>query len=156
MSPKRIITIAFYVLVLIVSVVGLVKIFGSSSLGTTPEEMLGDNGIQSGTGILIILSIVLMVIIAAVTFLLSPVLNIIQNPKGFLRSLIGVGVLLVVFLIGYAMAGEEVTPVYQSMGIDTPGKSKMIGGMLNATYTFMVFGILAYAYSSVNSLLKQI
>lgn len=156
MSPKRIITIAFYVLVLIISVVGLVKIFGSSSLGTTPEEMLGDNGIQSGTGILIILSIVLMVIIAAVTFLLSPVLNIIQNPKGFLRSLVGVGVLLVVFLIGYAMAGEEVTPVYQSMGIDTPGKSKMIGGMLNATYAFMVFGILAYAYSSVNSLLKQI
>lgn len=156
MSPKRIITIAFYVLVLIISVVGFAKIFGSDTLGEVPEVMLDDEGIQSGTGILIILSILLISVITLVTFILGPVLNIIHNPKGFLRSLIGVGVLLVVFLIGYAMASNEVTPIYQSMGIDTPGKSKMIGGVLNATYAFMVFGVLAYAYSSVNSLLKQI
>lgn len=156
MSPKRIITIAFYVLVLIISVVGFAKIFSSSALGSAPEVMLDDEGIQSGTGLLIVLSIILISVIAAVTFLLGPVLNIIQNPKGFLRSLVGVGVLLVVFLIGYAMAGNEVTPIYQAMGIDTPGKSQMIGGVLNATYAFMLFGILSYAYSSVNSLLKQL
>lgn len=156
MSLNRIITIVFYVVVLIISVVGFAKIFGSESLGLDSATMVADEKIQSGTGWLIGLSMFLIAVVTLVTFVLGPVLNIMQNPKGILRSLMGVGVVLVVFVIGYSVAGDSVTDVYKSMGIDTPGKSKMIGGVLNTTYVLLIFGVLSYVYSSINSLLKQL
>lgn len=156
MSLKRILTMALYAIVLIISVVGFVKIFTADALGKTVEEMVSDPDIIMGTAILITLSVVLIVIVIFSAFLASPILAIISNPQGFIKSLIGAGALLVVFFIGYALAGDEVTRTYETMGINSPGQSKMIGGVIYTVFILIVLGVLSFIYSSINSLLKQL
>lgn len=156
MSLKRILTMALYAIVLIISIVGFVKIFSAEALGKTVEEMLADPDIIMGTAILITLSVILIVIVILSAFLASPILAVLSNPKGFVKSLIGAGALLVIFFLGYALAGDEITRTYKTMGIDTPGQSKLIGGVIYTVFILIVLGVLSFIYSSINSLLKQL
>lgn len=157
MSLKRILTIAFYLIVVIVSVVGFSKIlFQSDSLGQPAEVMLLDESLQSGTGIVLWLSVALSIIAAAIAFVLLPVTGMIANPKSLKTSSIGAGILALIFLAGYVTAGNEVTSMYISMGIDTPGKSKFIGGMINATVILFVISLVVYVYNTVTGFIKQL
>ncbi len=156
MPIKRIVTLAFYALVLITSIVGFVKIFTADAMGKSIEEMIADPQIISGVTLLITLSVILIVIVVLAAFLASPILAIMANPKGFIKSLIGAGVLLVVFGIGYAFAGDEVTREYKAMGVDTATESKLLGGVIYTMFILIVIGVLTYIYSSINSLLKQL
>lgn len=156
MSLKRIITLVFYAIVVIVATVGFVKIFSSDALGELPEVMLSDPDIVAGTALLIMLSVILVAVIVFSTFLASPILGIISNPKGIVKSLIGAAILLVIFFISYAMADDTVTRGFEAMGIDTPGKSQLIGGVITTVFALIVIGIVAYIFSSINSLLKQL
>ncbi len=143
MSIKRILTLVFYAIVLIVAIIGFSQIFISEN-------------VELGTSILLNFTIGLLVLIILSTFLASPVLAILANPKGFVKSLIGAGVLLVIFGIGYAIAGDEVTRATEAMGIDTASKSKLIGGVINTVFILIVLGVLSYIYSSISSLIKQL
>lgn len=157
MSLKRILTIAFYLIVVIVSVVGFSKIlFQSDSLGQPAEVMLLDENLQSGTGIVLWLSVALSIIAAAIAFVLLPVTGMIANPKSLKTSSIGVGILGLIFLAGYLGASNEVTAMYTSMGIDTPGKSKFIGGMINATVILFVISLVVYVYNTITGFIKQL
>ncbi|MCS6832152.1 MAG: hypothetical protein NZ521_01145 [Flammeovirgaceae bacterium] len=71
-----------------------------------------------------------------------------KDPQKFLKSLIGAGVLVVVLIIGYVFAGNEVTPVYTQFGVDA-SLSKTIGGMLNTTYILFIVAILGIAADSI-------
>lgn len=156
MSIKRILTLVFYAIVLIISIVGFVKIFTADAIGKSIEEMVSDPDIMMGTAILITLSVILISIVILSAFIASPAIAIVANPKGFVKSLIGAGALLVVFGIGYAMAGNEVTRGFEAMGIDSAAKSKLIGGVIYTVFILIVVGVLAYIYSSISSLLKQL
>lgn len=156
MPLKRILTLALYAIVLIIAAVGFAKIFTADAFGKTIEEMLADPDIIAGTAILITLSVVLIVIVIFSTFVASPILAIIANPKGFIKSLIGIGALLVVFFIGYSISGSEVNRTYEAMGITTGGQSKLIGGVIYTVFILILIGVVSYIYSSINSLLKQL
>lgn len=157
MSLKRILTIAFYAITVIISVVGFyIMLFQSDSLGQPAEVMLLDESLQKGTGIVLWLSVALSVLAAAIAFVLLPVTGMIANPKSLKTSSIGVGVLAVIFLAGYLGASNEVSDMYISMGIDTAGKSKFIGGMINATVILFVISLLVYVYNTVTSFIKQL
>lgn len=156
MSLQKILRAVLYVLVAAVTVIGFAKIFGSDAISSEVEVMLADEAIQGGTSVLFVLTIVLISLIVAVAFLVSPVVGIVQNPKGFVKSLIGIGVLLVIFFIGYAVAGDGVTRTYEAMGVTTAGQSKLVGGVINTVFILIVLGVLAYIYSSINSVLKQL
>lgn len=156
MSIKRIVTLVFYAIVLIVATIGFAKIFNADAFGKTIEEMKYDPDIIAGTSTLIGLSIALIVIVIASTFVVSPVQAIIANPKGFVKSLIGAVVLVVIFFIGYALSGDEVNRTYEAMGITTAGQSKLIGGVIYTVFLLIIIGIAAYVYSSISSLLKQL
>ncbi|MBY0432594.1 MAG: hypothetical protein K2U26_00625, partial [Cyclobacteriaceae bacterium] len=67
-----------------------------------------------------------LLIIALAACILLPLLGSIQNPKALVKSLMGVGGLLVLFGIGYVMSGSEVTAKYTALGVGEGG-SKMIG-----------------------------
>ncbi|MGV3596434.1 MAG: hypothetical protein ACO1PI_01130 [Bacteroidota bacterium] len=157
MSLKRILTIAFYAITVLISVIGFyIMLFKSDSLGQPAEVMLLDENLQKGTGIVLWLSVALSIVAGAIAFVLLPVTGMIANPKSLKTSAIGVGTLAVIFLAGYVTAGNEVTSMYISMGIDTPGKSKFIGGMINATVILFVISILVYVYNTVTSFIKQL
>ncbi|MCH7513245.1 MAG: hypothetical protein IH947_04775 [Bacteroidetes bacterium] len=63
------------------------------------------------------------------------------DPKSLLKSAMGLGVIVVIYFIGYALAGDEVTAKYSEFGVDA-SISKMVGGILNTMYILM-FGALA-------------
>ena len=63
------------------------------------------------------------------------------DPKSLLKSAMGLGVIVVIYFIGYASAGDEVTAKYSEFGVDA-SISKMVGGILNTMYILM-FGALA-------------
>lgn len=63
------------------------------------------------------------------------------DPMSLLKSAGGLGIIVVIYLIGYALAGDEVTAKYTEFGVDS-STSKMVGGILNTMYILM-FGALA-------------
>lgn len=64
---------------------------------------------ENGVDLALTWTFILVGIALAVT-LLMPLVNIAQNPKGALRSLIGLAIVVVVLGIAYAMAGTAPVP----------------------------------------------
>jgi hypothetical protein len=95
----------------------------------------------------------IMVGLAIVLAVVLPLIKSLGEPKVLIKSGIGVGVLLVIFLIGYALSGDEVTSTYASFGIDETG-SKLVGGMLTTMYILFIASVIGIVYSEFNKALK--
>lgn len=95
--------------------------------------------------------ILLFASVAAAVFM--PLVNAVQTPGAFKKSLVGVGALVVVFGISYVVSGSEVSVVNAAKGI-TPDTSKMIGAGLIMFY-FVLFGsVIGIIYSEISKALK--
>jgi len=91
--------------------------------------------------------------IAAGAAILFPVLYIIQDPKGVVRSLAGVAALVVIFIVGYALSGNEVTAKYATYGVGA-GSSKLIGAGLIMFYLTLLAATVGVIYSEISKALK--
>jgi NADH:ubiquinone oxidoreductase subunit 6 (subunit J) len=76
-----------------------------------------------------------------------------SNPKSLLKSLIGVVAIGVIYFISWAVAGNEVTPVYTKFGI-TSTSSQVIGGVLITTYFLLGAGIVMVLLSMLSRIFK--
>jgi hypothetical protein len=92
-----------------------------------------------------------MVILAAAATVILPLYNSIGQPKTLVTGGIGIAGLLVIFLIGWALSGSEVTPIYRSFGVEETG-SKVIGGMLTSMYILTWICVGGIIYSEVKQL----
>lgn len=79
--------------------------------------------------------------------------NAIKTPGAFMKSLIGVGGLIVLFGIAYAVAGSSVTQEQMAKGI-SEGTSKMIGAGLILLYISLGLSIIGLIYSEINKALN--
>ncbi|MFQ3214396.1 MAG: hypothetical protein ACI9XJ_001121 [Marivirga sp.] len=95
----------------------------------------------------------LLVIVAALGAIILPLVNALGNPKTLVKSVAGVVLLGVIFLVSWALSGNEVTVVYTKFGI-TSVSSQVIGGVLITTYALMVIAVLSIVYSEVSKLVK--
>lgn len=95
----------------------------------------------------------IMVGVAALLALALPLIKSLGEPKVLLKSLAGVAVIAVIFLIGWAIAGDEVTAKYASKGI-TEASSKLVGGALTTMYILFVLAVIGIVYSEFNKALK--
>jgi hypothetical protein len=86
-------------------------------------------------------------VIAAIVF---PIINAIKTPAALLRSLVGVGALLVLFGISYALSSGDVG----AGSTVTSGESKLIGAGLIMFYISLLLAILAVVYSEVTKAFK--
>jgi hypothetical protein len=85
--------------------------------------------------------------------ILMPLASAIKTPEVFKKSLVGVGALVVLFVVSYAISGSDVSAVHAAKGI-TPETSKMIGAGLTLFY-FALFGsIIGIIYSEISKALK--
>ena len=82
-----------------------------------------------------------------VVFSLINMLSDIKKAKG---TLMGIGILVVLFIISYALSGDEVLPKYEQLGIDS-GSSKMIGGWLILLY---IVGVGTFAIAIFSEIRK--
>lgn len=87
---------------------------------------------------------------AAIVF---PILGMAKDPKAAKSALIGVGALAVVFIISYALAGDEMIPKYEKF-ISGPGESKLVSMGLIAFYILAIGAILATISSAFMKLFK--
>jgi hypothetical protein len=101
-------------------------------------------------GLYIMFAFFLVAVIAAI---LLPLINALKSPKGLLKSMAGVVVLVVVFLIAYALSDGSVTPRYVMAGVDE-SSSKLIGAGLTVFYIVFIIAAIGVIFSEINKALK--
>lgn len=91
--------------------------------------------------------------IGAATAIIFPILTMAKNPSGAKSALIGVGALVLVFVIAYLLAGDEMTPKYEKF-IAGPEASKRVSTGLIAFYILAIGAIVATISSGLSKLFK--
>jgi hypothetical protein len=94
-----------------------------------------------------------LTIIAAIGSVLLPLINSLGNPKSLIQTGIGIGSLLLIFIISYALSGNEVTATYKDFDVDAGG-SKTIGGMLTMMYLLIGIAVIGIVYTEVTKIFK--
>ena len=91
--------------------------------------------------------------IAVISVIVLPLIKAIDNPKTLVGTAIGLGVLLVLFGISYAISGNEVLPRYISQNVG-PGISKFVGGLLTTMYLLFGVAIVGIVYTEISKAFK--
>jgi hypothetical protein len=94
-----------------------------------------------------------LLFIAIAAMLVFPIIHMLGEPSALLRSAIGIGVVVVLFVISYALADSEITLKAAAVGV-TPTSSKLIGAGLIMFYITLVLSGLALIYSEISKALK--
>jgi hypothetical protein len=94
-----------------------------------------------------------LLIIAIVLTVAFPIIHMLREPSTLLRTAIGVGVVVVLFVISYALSDSDVNLKAAALGV-TPTSSKLIGAGLIMFYVTLVGSVLALIYSEVSKALK--
>jgi membrane protease YdiL (CAAX protease family) len=94
-----------------------------------------------------------LVAVAVIAALVLPLIKAAGNPRSLLTMGAGILGLVVIFGIGYALAGNEVLPFYARYEIESTG-SKLIGGSLITMYLLLVLALLGIAVTEVSKLFK--
>jgi hypothetical protein len=95
----------------------------------------------------------LLVIVAALGAIVLPLINSLGEPKKLLKSVLGVVVIGVIYLIGWGVAGDEVNAKYIAFDI-TSTSSKVIGGVLITTYILMGIAMVSIVYSEIAKIIR--
>lgn len=103
-----------------------------------------DIGLYVGYGLLIV---------ALAAAVILPLINVLKSPKELVKSGMGIGALLIVFLVAYGLSGSEVTAKYTAQGIGE-GSSKLIGAGLTMFYIVFFIALLGIVFSEINKALK--
>ena len=134
---------------------GLTKI-----LPIVPYVLLG---ISALLGVLFYLEVVdtellmtwcyVLMALATASAVIFPIIAMTKDAKAAKGALIGIGALVVVFGISYALAGDEMTPKYAKF-ISSPEESKLVSTGLVAFYILAIGAILATISSAFMKIFK--
>lgn len=91
--------------------------------------------------------------VAVVAMIVLPLMQAVKSPGDMAKSGMGVGALVVLFIIAYLISGSDVTVGQQAAGVTESG-SKLIGAGLTMFYFVFVIAIVAMIYSEVSKALK--
>lgn len=94
-----------------------------------------------------------LIIIAAVAAIVLPLIGSLSHPKSLLKAGIGIVVLIVIFVIGWALSDSGVTAEYTTLGVGST-TSKFVGGALIAMYILMVIAIIGIVITELNKAIK--
>ena len=92
----------------------------------------------------------IMFILAVAGMAVFSLINMLSDIKKAKGTLVGIGILIVLFIVSYAISGSEVLPKYEQLGIDS-GSSKMIGAWLILLY---IVGVSTFALAVVSEFRK--
>jgi hypothetical protein len=92
--------------------------------------------------------------IAAGAMFVLPTVNALKNPKDLGKSAMGLGALVVLFGIAFALSGGELTPKWMSLGVNSEFSSRLIGAGLTMFYFVLIIAILGMVYSEINKAFK--
>ena len=114
---------------------------------------ISSTSVESGANAGLVFTLVLAIIAIAAS-VIFPIVYMISHPKSAISALIGVGVILVLFGIGYALSGDEILITYEKVGFTDPGASKLVGGALKMMYIIIAAVLGSAIFSEVRKLIK--
>ncbi|MEM7548533.1 MAG: hypothetical protein AAF363_02595 [Bacteroidota bacterium] len=91
--------------------------------------------------------------VAAIAAIILPLISSLSDPKSLAKSGVGLVALLIVFGVGYALSGSEVTDTYAKFGVDE-GQSKLIGGFLTMMYILIIVTSVGIIYTEITKIFK--
>jgi len=97
----------------------------------------------------------LLAVVGTILSIVMPLLKSLDNPKGLMKSGLGVLGLAILFVICYSLSSNEVLPKFEGSPFNlTPGLSQFIGGMLVMTYILTVVAILSIVVTELTKAVK--
>ena len=96
----------------------------------------------------------IMVVLAVVLAIVFPIIKSLDEPKKLVQAGIGIGVLIIVYALGYVISGSEVTATYIESGVTTESLSHAIGGMLTMVYILMGIAVVGIVYTELYKAIK--
>lgn len=128
-------------------IVSAILILVGAVQGAADNESAALNTMLVWSFIMIILTIALTIIM--------PLFAVFQNPKSAVRSLIGLGVIVVVFLVSYALSDDTPIPLASGKVIDDSFSLKFSDTALYATYIAFAGVILSILYGELYKVFKK-
>lgn len=104
--------------------------------------------------LMLVWSFVMIFLTIALTVIM-PLITVFQNPKSAVRSLIGLGLIVVVFLISYALATDDPITLASGKVIDDSFELKFSDTALWATYIAFAGVILSILYGELYKVFKK-
>ncbi len=95
-----------------------------------------------------------LVAVATVAAFLGPVLSSLNDPKSILKSLVGIGILVLLFFVGFALSDNDMQPKWATDFNVNPGISKNIGGALIMTYIMFILAFVGIVVSEISKFFK--
>ena len=91
--------------------------------------------------------------LAALAAIIFPAIHIANDPKQFVKTGAGIGSLVLIFVISWALAGAEVTEVYTKFNVGE-STSKFIGGCLITMYVSLFVAVGGILYTEIVKAIK--
>ena len=95
----------------------------------------------------------ILVVVAAISAIILPLINAISNPRSLLKGLVGLVFIGIIFIIGYTLANNEVLETYITFGVDEAA-SKLIGGALISMYILILLAIIGIVITEVTKIFQ--
>ncbi len=95
----------------------------------------------------------ILVGIALIAAIVLPLINALDDLSSLAMSAVGILILLVIFGLGYAISGDEVTAVYTKYNVDA-GLSKLVGGSLIMMYLLTGVALAGIVYTEISKIVK--
>ena len=97
----------------------------------------------------------LLAVVGTILSIVMPLLKSLDDPKGLMKSALGVFGLVALFFICYSLSGNEVLPKFEGAPFNlTPGMSQLIGGLLVMTYILTVVAIVSIVVTELTKAVK--
>jgi hypothetical protein len=95
----------------------------------------------------------LLILSGAVTLTLAGY-NIIKNPKGSMKVVVVIGVIIVLGILSYALSSNNFPPALLEKYSISANGVKMVGASLIMTYFIMLIAIGVFIYTSISRFIK--
>ncbi|MCU4162662.1 hypothetical protein [Carboxylicivirga caseinilyticus] len=144
---SKILNIVLYLLLAITLVFAAMFFFGGEVEGAAYTTPVYTNAFLNWG--------ILLVFLTGGITLLAEVFNLVMHPKNAVRTLISMGLLLIVVLVSYALADTTPLDIIGYQGPDNvPSMLAMAGTMLYGMYILFGVAVIAILYSELSRLFK--
>lgn len=96
----------------------------------------------------------LLFFVATAAMIVLPLIQAMRSPKNLIKSAIGIGALVLLFLIAFLLSGGEHPPKWEQLGVNTEFGSKMIGAGLMMFYFVLIIAVIGMIYSEISKAFK--
>jgi hypothetical protein len=97
-----------------------------------------------------------LLVLAVIAALMLSIKGLIINVKSAIMFGVGLGVMLLLVIIGYALDNHEVMKNYPNYGVSTETYSGIIGGSLIASWIILGGAVVLTLYAAISDFIKRL